>query len=333
MYLCYCNSFPINPESVQISHNSKPKSGSDRSGSFYFHPHLHRAQTSPMAGPLRGEGSACPNLKPPRPRNSWILYRRDQLRRLPRGEMTQADVSQLISKMWREAPEHVHAEYERRAEEEKADHKRQFPNYRYRPMKKEDKERMKEAKKKSKELERQEKNRRRRTQKTADVPSPAPVPQITPQLIEPPHLRYGPAGPTPPLSVASSPTDSSPSPLPPFGINIPISATASPFLAPMPAAADAPLAQVPCPLVSEQSLAMPQPIHHVPQWQLSQNAEAQANYDPWANAVPAEAPVSAYFLYLHHLLKICTRTTYSSICHRPPLIICKLGFNKLAMFS
>jgi hypothetical protein len=48
------------------------------------------------------ERNVCPNLKPPRPRDSWILYRRDRLRLLPRGQMTQADVSQLISKMWRE---------------------------------------------------------------------------------------------------------------------------------------------------------------------------------------------------------------------------------------
>jgi hypothetical protein len=49
------------------------------------------------AGPLC-ERNACPNLKPPHPRNSWILYRRDQLRLLPRGQMTPADVSHLISR-------------------------------------------------------------------------------------------------------------------------------------------------------------------------------------------------------------------------------------------
>lgn len=263
-----------------------------------------------MAGPLRGERNACPNLKPPRPPNAWILYRRDQLRRLPRGQMTQADVSQLISKIWREAPEHVHAEYERMAEEEKAEHKRLFPDYRYRPMKKEDKERMKEAKKKSKELERQEKNPRRRTQKTANVssPSPASAPQITPSLVDP-HLRYGPAGPTPPLSVASSPSDASSSPVPP-GINIPNLASVSTFsvapdLSSMPAAITP--VQLSYPLNPEQSLAMPQPIHHVPQWQLSQNDEIQANYDPWANSAPtqpSDAPVSSYILYCYHLLNI-----------------------------
>ena len=290
-----------------------------------------------MAGPLRGERNACPNLKPPRPRNSWILYRRDQLRRLPRGQMTQADVSQLISKMWREAPEHVHAEYERRAEEEKAEHKRLFPDYRYRPMKKEDKERMKEAKKKSKELERQERNPRRRTQKITNIPSssPAPVPQITTSLVDPPHLRYGPAGPTPPLSVASSPSDASSSPVPPSGINIPDSALAFPVAPDL--AANAPLVQQPYSLVPEQSLAMPQPVHHVPQWQVPQNTEAQANYDLWANSAPtqpSDAPVSSYIPHLLSSSKhSCSiRTTYSLTCHNLPSIICKLGFNKLAMF-
>ena len=296
-----------------------------------------------MAGPLRGERNACPNLKPPRPRNSWILYRRDQLRLLPRGQLTQADVSQLISKMWREAPEHVHAEYERRAEEEKAEHKRLFPDYRYRPMKKEVKERMKEAKKKSKELERQEKNPRRRTQKIANVSSssPAPVSQITTSFVDPPHLRYGPAGPTPPLSVASSPSDASSSPVPPSGMNIPNPASSSalpvaPDLTSMPAAI-APLVQQPYSLVPEQSLTMPQPIHHVPQWQLSQNDEVQAIYDPWANSAltqPSDASVSSYLFHLYHHLPniVATRTMYSLTCHKLPSIICKLGSNNLVMF-
>lgn len=262
-----------------------------------------------MAGPLRGERNACPNLKPPRPPNAWILYRRDQLRRLPRGQMTQADVSQFISKMWREAPEHVHAEYERMAEEEKAEHKRLFPDYRYRPMKKEDKERMKEAKKKSKELERQEKNPRRRTQKAANVSSPslASVPQSTPSLVDP-HLRYGPAGPTPPLSVASSPSDTSPSP---SGINVPNPASVSAFpvapdLTSMPGAI-APVVQLSYPLIPEQSLAMPQPTHIVPQWQLSQNDEVQTSYEFWANPAltqSADAPVSSYILHCYHLINI-----------------------------
>ena len=259
-----------------------------------------------MAGPLRGERNGCPNLKPPRPRNSWILYRRDQLSRLPRGQMTQADVSQLISKMWREAPEHVHIEYERLAEEEKAEHKRLFPDYRYRPMKKEDKERLKEAKKKTKELERQEKNPRRRTQKKTDAssssPAPVPVPQIT---IDD---RFGPAGPTPPLSVASSPSDTSSSPVPPSGMTIPTSASAFPVTPDLVIpTANAPLVQLPYPLVPEQSLTMPPPIHQVPQWQLSQNVEIQANYDPWANPAPtqpSDASVSFYLLHCCFLLNI-----------------------------
>ena len=261
-----------------------------------------------MAGPLRGERNACPGLKPPRPRNSWILYRRDQLRRLPRGQMTQADVSQLISKMWREAPAHVHAEYERLAEEEKAEHKRMFPDYRYRPMKKEDKERMKEAKKKTKELERQEKNPRRRIQKTVDVSSSSPASQITTLIVDPPHLRYGPAGPTPPLSVASSPSNASSSPVPPSGVNIPTSVSASDFpVAHDPTSMPAANAQLPYLSVPEPSLVMPQPIHHVPRWQLSQNIGVQANYDPWVNPAPAQpsdAPVSSYRLHYYHLLNI-----------------------------
>ncbi|KIM45142.1 hypothetical protein M413DRAFT_47178, partial [Hebeloma cylindrosporum] len=86
------------------------------------------------------------NTKAPGPPNSWILYRAHALKNMPPvqpGEprRNQGDVSQLVARMWREAPDTVRAEFERLAEEAKALHKIQFPNYRYQPRKKEDKER------------------------------------------------------------------------------------------------------------------------------------------------------------------------------------------------
>lgn len=147
------------------------------------------------------------NTKAPRPPNSWILYRAHALKNMPPvqpGEprRNQGDVSQLVARMWREAPDTVRAEFERLAEEAKALHKIQFPNYRYQPRKKEDKERVKEMAKQQKESQRQAKRTRRVGQTPALSPSPA-ISRPAPYYV--PNMRYGPGGPTPPLSAASSP--------------------------------------------------------------------------------------------------------------------------------
>jgi HMG (high mobility group) box len=147
------------------------------------------------------------NTKAPRPPNSWILYRAHALKNMPPvqpGEPRrhQGDVSQLVARMWREAPDTVRAEFERLAEEAKALHKIQFPNYRYQPRKKEDKERVKEMAKQQKESQRQAK----RTRRVGQTPGLSPPPVSRPGApYYVPNMRYGPGGPTPPLSAASSP--------------------------------------------------------------------------------------------------------------------------------
>src|SRR5882724_9199923 len=54
---------------------------------------------------------------PGRPPNAWIIYRKTKLPTLPpvapgQSRRCQAEVSRIISKMWREEPDHVKAEYE-----------------------------------------------------------------------------------------------------------------------------------------------------------------------------------------------------------------------------
>jgi len=150
------------------------------------------------------------NTKAPRPPNSWILYRAHALKNMPPvqpGEprRNQGDVSQLVARMWREAPDTVRAEFERLAEEAKALHKIQFPNYRYQPRKKEDKERVKEIAKQQKESQRQAKRSRRVGQTPGITPPPTgPISRPgAPYYV--PNMRYGHGGPSPPLSAASSP--------------------------------------------------------------------------------------------------------------------------------
>jgi hypothetical protein len=153
-------------------------------------------------------------VQPPRPPNAWILYRSDKLRQLPPTEpgnprRAQAEVSKMISNMWKNESEAVRNEYERRADAKKAEHQQMYPNYRFQPMKKEEKERMRTEKRTEKEKERtQSKKTRHRT--TPYIPSTlaASLPAMIPLFN--PERHFGPNGPSPPMSAASSPEDDSP---------------------------------------------------------------------------------------------------------------------------
>ncbi|KAG2033502.1 high mobility group box domain-containing protein, partial [Suillus americanus] len=107
-----------------------------------------------MTGPIRSKGKArasdyeevkhLPQSQPPRPPNAWILYRSDKIKVLPPAQpgqrsRAQADVSKLISDMWRNESDAVKLEYERLADARKAEHQRLYPDYRFQPMKKEEK--------------------------------------------------------------------------------------------------------------------------------------------------------------------------------------------------
>ncbi|BGP34094.1 hypothetical protein JCM10296v2_005909 [Rhodotorula toruloides] len=75
----------------------------------------------------------------PRPRNSFMIYRSAQIKALsdyvtPSGQrLPQSDLSRMIASMWREETLEVRERYARQAEEEKAEHYRRHPDYRYQP--------------------------------------------------------------------------------------------------------------------------------------------------------------------------------------------------------
>jgi HMG (high mobility group) box len=173
-----------------------------------------------MTGPVRTPPrNRAPGGQPPRPPNAWILYRSDRVRQMPPplpGQLrTQADVSKAISEQWRNESEATRSEYERRAELKKAEHHAQFPDYRFQPKSKEQKERQRLEKKQEKE---------RRPKRTRAQISAPPVAQVTTGSTsrQPlPHVaftssynpsyyaetRFGPSGPSPPLSAAASPSE------------------------------------------------------------------------------------------------------------------------------
>lgn len=225
---------------------------------YALHP-LH-----PMTGPIRskGKGRASddeeevrhhPQPQPPRPPNAWILYRSDKIKVLPPAEpgqrsRAQADVSKLISDMWRNESDAVKLEYERLADAKKAEHQRLYPDYRFQPMKKEEKERLREEKRQLKERAREKKKTRGRANAVAgpsqvqheavaqqQIHEPKPqqalptvayappyvLPGVMPVQNVPSHaprhhytyldpeMQFGLVGPSPPLSAASSPNPSS----------------------------------------------------------------------------------------------------------------------------
>ncbi|KAF8626844.1 hypothetical protein AX15_004673 [Amanita polypyramis BW_CC] len=166
-----------------------------------------------MTGPVRTPANRK-HVQPPRPPNAWIIYRSEKIRTLPplqpgEARRAQADVSRMISEMWKNETEEERSRYERMAEQRKAEHQQKYPGYRFQPQKKEEKQRLREMMKQ----ERQTNARRNRGGvQVASTPTPTfPSQPIT--HFYAPETQYGPAGPSPPLSAAPSPrTDNAPSP-------------------------------------------------------------------------------------------------------------------------
>ncbi|EKM54000.1 uncharacterized protein PHACADRAFT_81332, partial [Phanerochaete carnosa HHB-10118-sp] len=72
-----------------------------------------------------------------RPRNAWILFRNEMLDRVPRlpdgSRQPMADASKIISAWWKQVSPEEKYRYELQAEQEKEEHKRKYPNYRFQP--------------------------------------------------------------------------------------------------------------------------------------------------------------------------------------------------------
>ena len=146
---------PLRP-TIPFSPNPTPLPSSSTPASTPL-PSISVPQSITMTGVVRNKAGA--GAQPPRPPNAWILYRSDKLQELPppplgQPKPTQAEVSKIISAQWRAETEDVRAKYEQRAETAKAEHARLYPNYRFAPMKKADKDRIREEKRQAKEQER-----------------------------------------------------------------------------------------------------------------------------------------------------------------------------------
>lgn len=77
----------------------------------------------------------------PRPRNAFIIFRGDFSSRFRTSKdqkrgTANADISKLAGQTWRRIGKKGQAEYQVRAAKEKEEHRKQYPNYHYTPMKK-----------------------------------------------------------------------------------------------------------------------------------------------------------------------------------------------------
>lgn len=139
-------------------------------------------------------------FQPPRPPNSWIIYRSYKIKSLPAvapgaPRRSQGEVSRMISLMWRKETEAVKADFERRADLRKAEHQARYPGYRFKPVPK--------AKKVNKPKESKAKKAKN------DTPYPT-TPAFATGVPVPTTYSYTAQNhPSPPLSAASS-TVSSP---------------------------------------------------------------------------------------------------------------------------
>ncbi|KAG6866618.1 hypothetical protein C0991_000728 [Blastosporella zonata] len=147
----------------------------------------------------------------PRPPNSWILYRSDMVNMLappaPGTTRSQADVSRIISILWKTERPEVKSEYERRAELKKVEHTAMYPNYRYTPKSKEIKEEIKKAK----EDKRKKKKQRDTTQHGPEgsrtrITQDLPFTSHAFPLLPPDSSLYLDGYPSPPMFAADSPS-------------------------------------------------------------------------------------------------------------------------------
>lgn len=163
----------------------------------------------------------------PRPRNAWILYRKDRLAELRAANTERtpmSDASKIISKMWKEAPPSVRTFYETKADQEKADHARKYPNYRFCPKSKAQKAAAAIKKRAAAKSSRAPKHRSRTSSATLAAVRNASgtfhtstqVPYYAAAMLNQglsTAVACAPEGPSPPLSLASTPV-STPSPFP-----------------------------------------------------------------------------------------------------------------------
>lgn len=212
-----CPSIPL-PSSSCVNHNDATghHNSALNSLSSVSSPAVSMSNSQAASSPSSSSSPAASQSsqsqeKPPRPPNPWIIYRREKLKELGKpkpGEpkIPQSQISKTISQMWRNESDEVKKKYERMAEYAKAEHARMYPNYKFAPMKKADKERLRKEEKEAKAKERAaEKEALRRSKEQARARyMPTPEGSTSSELARLPAVM-DPMLYSPPISCANTP--------------------------------------------------------------------------------------------------------------------------------
>jgi hypothetical protein len=108
----------------------------------------------PLTGPAPSRSNTkSTGAQPPRPQNAWILYRAWALGGLLEKQpelkgKPQAQISKILGSQWATETPEIRKHFEHQANLQKERHAQEFPDYVFKPQKKEDKERERETKKK-----------------------------------------------------------------------------------------------------------------------------------------------------------------------------------------
>ncbi|OMJ07695.1 Silenced mating-type M-specific polypeptide Mc [Smittium culicis] len=80
---------------------------------------------------------ASKEKRTPRPPNAFIIYRKETQSNVIKKNpgVSNKEISCIIGRMWREEPQSVKDEYKEKANQEKKNHKKMFPDYKYQPRK------------------------------------------------------------------------------------------------------------------------------------------------------------------------------------------------------
>ncbi|KAL5528289.1 hypothetical protein ACEPAF_7425 [Sanghuangporus sanghuang] len=151
--------------------------------------------------------------QPPRPQNAWILYRawalNDLLERQPELKGTpQSQLSKILGTQWANESPDIRKHFEHQANLNKERHAQEFPDYVFKPQKKEEKERERERKKQEKARDREAAKLRKEVERNmrAGYLPPFMMSRPTIEVLQKlAFIKFADLGPSPPISQCPSP--------------------------------------------------------------------------------------------------------------------------------
>jgi hypothetical protein len=156
------------------------RSRSTKSFLALLHPPLPLLPTMTPATPKKRSRSSKED-KIPRPSNAWLLFRNEHKNIVDPGRvMSQPEISKAVSILWRNADQE---KYQRLADMAKIQHRRDYPDYKYKPKSREEKNRIKQEqmdkRKEERRLKKQEKKATMRTRRKTSPSASETMPETT----------------------------------------------------------------------------------------------------------------------------------------------------------